>query len=353
MPTPFFHPQFGGKITAADIRKYEQSPNWKKGRFRNRSYTKMMHAKPTDFPKLLKKQLFDTEFRMPKEPIKIEPFEGMDFDMVQDTPRFAWFGHAVALLKIAGKNLLIDPMFGDDSSPIGPVRTKRFSENTLSIIDRLPPIDAILFTHDHYDHLDYSSIKKLRDKVDKYFVALGASRHLECWKIPKRQITEFDWWDNLDFEGVKITFTPSRHFSGRGLTDRFKCLWGGWVFQSSEHQIYWTGDGGYDTHFQEVGEKFGPFDWIFSECGQYNQSWYQTHMNPEESVQAALDSKAKIAIPYHWGGFALALHTWKDPVERFVAEAKRKNQNICTPKIGEIVTLGDEPKENNWFVNLE
>lgn len=347
-----FRAQFGGKITKTQLKKYQQSPNWKKGRFRNRSYTKMMHTKPQDIFKLLKQQLFDTEFRMPKLPIDIEPFEGADFDAVQDTPRFAWFGHSVALLKINGKNLLIDPMFGSDTSPIGPVRTKRFSENTLDIIDRLPPIDAILFTHDHYDHLDYDSMKKLRNKVSTYFTSLGVARHLEHWGIPAEQITEFDWWDSLTFEGVKITFTPSRHFSGRGLTDRFKCLWGGWVFQTPEHQIYWSGDGGYDTHFQEVSEKFGAFDWAFMECGQYNKNWYQTHMNPEESIQAALDTKAKIAIPYHWAGFALALHTWKDPVERFVAEAERKNQIVCTPNIGEIITLGTESINNNWYADL-
>lgn len=352
MPVPFFHLQFGGKITKAHLEKYRQSPNWIKGRFRNKSYTKMMHAKPADFPKLFKKQFFETQFRMPEKPIELEPFEGVDFDAVQDIPRFTWFGHSVALLKINGKNLLIDPMFGSDTSPIGPVRTKRFSENTLSIIDRLPPIDAILFTHDHYDHLDYDSMKKLRRKVNTYFTSLGLARHLERWGVPTEQIREFDWWDSTDFEGIKITFTPSRHFSGRGLTDRFKCLWGGWVFQTTQHQIYWSGDGGYDTHFQEVGEKFGAFDWAFMECGQYNPTWYQTHMNPEESVQAALDANAKIAIPYHWGGFALALHTWKDPVERFAAEAKRKNQTICTPKPGEIVTFGSEPIGNAWYKDL-
>ena len=352
MPTPFFHPQFGGKITKEHLKRYEQSPNWKKGRFRNRSFTKMMHMNPKDFPSFLRQQLSDKHLREPQKPIEIEPFTGADFDAITDKPRFTWFGHSVALLKINGKNLLIDPMFGGDTSPVGPVRTKRFSEDTLDLIDALPPIDAILFTHDHYDHLDYESMKKLRGKVDRYFTALGVGRHLERWEIPATQITEFDWWDSIDFEGISLTFTPSRHFSGRGLTDRFKCLWGGWVFQTQAHQIYWSGDGGYDTHFKEVGERFGAFDWMFSECGQYNENWYQTHMNPEESVQAAIDANAKIAMPYHWGGFALALHTWKDPVERFAAEAKRLNQTICTPKIGAIVTLGEEDLESRWYEGL-
>jgi len=352
MPTPFFHPQFGGKITQEHLKRYEQSPNWKKGRFRNRSFTKMMHMQPQDFPSFLRQQLTEKSLREPQQPIQIEPFTGADFDTITDKPRFTWFGHSAALLKIGEKNLLIDPMFGGDTSPVGPVRTKRFSENTLDLIDALPRIDAILFTHDHYDHLDFASMKRLRGKVDRYFTSLGVGRHLERWGISTTQITEFDWWDSFDFEGIQLTFTPSRHFSGRGLTDRFKCLWGGWVFQTSSYQVYWSGDGGYGTHFKEVGERFGAFDWMFSECGQYNENWYQTHMNPEESVQATIDAGAKIAMPYHWGGFALALHTWKDPVERFVAEAERLNQTICTPKIGAIVTMGEEDLEDRWYEGL-
>jgi len=353
MPTPFFHHQFGGKITQAHLKRYERSPNWKKGCFRNRSVTKMMHLDIKDVPGFIAQQFTDIEIREPQQPIEIKGFSGADFDSIIDKPRFTWFGHSVALLKINGKNLLIDPMFGPDTSPIGPMRTKRFSENTLDLIDALPPIDAILFTHDHYDHLDYASMQKLKGKTDRYFTALGVGRHLERWGISTQHITEFDWWDTLDFEGVKLTFTPSRHFSGRGLTDRSKCLWGGWVFQTTSHQIYWSGDGGYDTHFKEVGERFGAFDWMFAECGQYNEKWYQTHMNPEESIQAVLDAQAKIAIPYHWGGFALALHPWKDPVERFVAEAKRLDQTICTPKIGAIVTLGAEDLTGRWYEELE
>ncbi len=349
------NPQFGGNITSERGKLYRLSPNWKGKTFKNLSYT-AIDIPPSKMPGLIKAQLTNTEIRRPSKPIPILPLDVQTFEANKTTPnsppKFVWYGHSVLLLQIHGQNLLIDPMLGPNTTPIAPIANKRFSPNSLDVIDQLPPIDAILLTHDHYDHLDLASIRKLKDKVNKYFVSLGTGRHLERWGIPKEQITEFDWWDQTNFNGIDITFTPSRHFSGRGLTDRFKTLWGGWVFQSPHHQIYWTGDGGYDTHFKEVGQRFGKFDWAFVECGQYNKLWPQTHMFPEESAQSATDANASIAIPVHWGGFALALHTWKDPIERFTTKAKELNLTYCTPQIGEVVVMGQEPKEQAWYDNF-
>jgi L-ascorbate metabolism protein UlaG (beta-lactamase superfamily) len=209
-----------------------------------------------------------------------------------------------------------------------------------------------LLTHDHYDHIDLDSINKLIPKVKTWFVALGVSRHLEHWGVPENQITEFDWWDSIEFQGIQITFTPSRHFSGRGIADRAKSLWGGWVFKTPNHNIYWSGDGGYGPHFKEIGEKFGPFDWGFMECGQYNEHWHAIHLYPEEAVQAALDAQVKVATPVHWGGFSLALHSWKDPIERFYAEAKSQNLKMIAPEIGEVVEVNDTATPRTWWTNL-
>jgi L-ascorbate metabolism protein UlaG (beta-lactamase superfamily) len=150
------------------------------------------------------------------------------------------------------------------------------------------------------------------------------------------------------FEDISITFTPSRHFSGRGLTDRAKSLWGGWVFKTATENIYWSGDGGYGDHFKEVGEKLGPFDFGMMECGQYNENWHQIHMYPEEAVQAALDAGVKKAMPVHCAGFALAQHRWKDPFERFVDAAAAKNLNILTPQIGKQFTYTDNCSSRWW-----
>jgi len=344
-----FHPQFGGTMRPKEKTRYAKSKNWDGNKFVNLTDTPIGVPYKSLFS-LLKEQLANAKTKSPKKPIPVQAFDLKKFNSQPNQPKFIWYGHAVLLLQLNGKNLLIDPMFGPDTTPIAPFANKRFSENTLAIIDELPPIDAVLITHDHYDHIDYASFKKIKEKVDTYFVSLGSARHLEHWGIESTKIKEFDWWEELDFHNIKITFTPSRHFSGRGLFDRTKVLWGGWVFQTNEHTIYWSGDGGYGDHFAAIGEKFGPFDWAFMECGQYNEAWRPIHLFPEESVQAGIDAKGKIFIPYHWGGFALAMHPWKEPIERFVAAATAAEVAICTPKIGEVVVLGEEPTESWWEV---
>lgn len=347
-----FNPQFGGSISKSNEEIYAQSKYWDGEKFLNMEET-TMDIGPKEIPGLLKKQIFGVEGRSPKENIPLIPFDKNKWNQQLEIAKFVWFGHSALLLQINGKNYLMDPMLGDDASPIAPFKTKRFTEGVLDVIDELPPIEAIFMTHDHYDHLDYASIKKLKSKVGKYYVALGVGRHLERWNIPKESIQEFDWWDETEEDNLKITFVPSRHFSGRGITDRAKSIWGGWVIEWDEHSIYCTGDGGYGKHFKEIGEKFKPFDWAFVECGQYNKLWHQIHMYPEESVQAGIDVYAKMNIPIHWGGFALALHSWKDPVERFSAYAKNTQTPFSLPQIGEIVLMGEEPQKNDWYSQFE
>lgn len=340
------NPQFGAKVTTSEKRKLQASSNWKDGKFLNLAETNLS-IKPRDIPKMLKQRKAVKKIASPKKGLTILPFDKEIYHS-NTKPKFIWYGHSVLLVQLDGKNILIDPMLGEDASPIAPMSTKRFSRDTLSIIDEIPTPYIVLLTHDHYDHLDYKSIKKLKDKVPVWHVALGVARHLIKWGVPKENITEFDWWDNKNFGDLSITFTPSRHFSGRGLTDRAKSLWGGWVLKTKDNAIYWSGDGGYGEHFKEVQQKFGSFDWMFVECGQYNELWHDIHLYPEEAVEAAINSKATTTIPVHWAGFALALHDWKDPINRFVASAQKNNLNISTPKLGEIVTLGDETKHSWW-----
>lgn len=307
-----------------------------------------MNVNLLSLPKLLYKQFFETKGRQPKSPIPVEPFEKEVFLADSDRAKFIWYGHSVVLMRINGKTILIDPMLGPDAAPIAPFKSKRFSDNTSSLIEQFPDIDLVLLTHDHYDHLDLASMELLIPKVKEFYVALGCKRHLTKWGVNEKLIKEFDWWDNTNFEGIEITFTPTRHFSGRGLTDRAKSLWGGWVLKTEKENIYFSGDGGYGEHFKEVGEKLGPFDFGLMECGQYNENWHQIHMYPEEAIQAAMDAKVTKVMAVHWAGFTLAQHSWKEPIERFTREAQEQNLSYMTPKIGEIIDYSNEIKDLWW-----
>ncbi|WP_041967719.1 MBL fold metallo-hydrolase [Mesobacillus selenatarsenatis] len=266
--------------------------------------------------------------------------------------KVTWFGHSAFLLEIEGKTILFDPMFGKAPTPF-PIRNQRYSRELPLKIEELPVVDTVVLSHDHYDHLDYGSIMKLKGKVKNYVVPLGVGAHLERWGISPEMIQEHDWWDGLSFAGLQFACTPARHFSGRSLTDRNATLWCSWVIIGQETKVFFSGDGGYGPHFKEIGEKYGPFDLTLMECGQYDARWAAIHMLPEETVQAHQDVKGKLLVPVHWGAFTLSLHAWHDPVERAVRAAEESGVDIVTPRIGETftVSLDDYPKSAWWRMN--
>lgn len=343
-----FKLQFGGKPTAADIERYRQSPNWKDGKFQNEEET-IMSVSFWEIPVVIYKQLTNTKGRFPEKPLPVAPFDKEAFLADQSAFKFAWYGHSALLMRIEAQTILIDPMLGDNVTPIAPAKSPRFSENTLALIDDFPEIDLMIISHDHYDHLDLDSILKLREKTHQYFVTLGVKRHLVKWGVDPTKIKEFDWWDQHSFANIKITSTPTRHFSGRGLTDRAKSFWGGWAFQTENNNIWFSGDGGYGKHFKEIGERLGPFDFAFMESGQYNEKWRMIHMFPDESVQAALDANVKLAMPVHWGGFTLAQHSWKEPAEEFLQYCKEHKLNYFFPKLGELVDPFTSERKEAWW----
>lgn len=343
-----FFKQFGGKVTDQLKEQYKKSPNWREGVFQNLETTELA-ASFSKMPGMIYKQLTQGKEKEPEKPLPIVPFNKAEFLAPSPESKFIWYGHSVVMMRMSRKTLLIDPMLGPNTTPIAPIATKRFSENTLSLIDDFPEIDLILLTHDHYDHLDLASIQKIKSKTKKYFVALGVKRHLVHWGVEPEKIIEFDWWENKTLENISVTFTPTRHFSGRGLTDRTKTLWGGWNFKTEKENIWFSGDGGYGKHFQEIGKKLGPFDFAFMECGQYNYDWHPIHMFPNESVQAAIETGAKKAMPVHWAGFALSYqHSWKEPVEDFIKSAEENKLNYSTPTLGKIFTPSSLEYEKWW-----
>lgn len=338
-------PQFGGKVTKTLVTKYAKSNHWDGEKFINLQTTTMDIGFMT-MPGLLKQQFKKDPSRRPTKNIDV-----LEVNEVANAtkPRLTWFGHSAFLLEIGEKNILIDPMFGQVPAPHPNLGQKRYSTELPIAVQDLPIIDAIILSHDHYDHLDYGSIMALKSKVKHYYVPLGCGRHFERWGIDSSLITEMDWWQETQFENIQLAFTPSRHFSGRGITDRAKTLWGSWVIKTDSSSIFFSGDGGYGEHFKEIGDKYGPFDFAMMECGQYNKLWEQIHCMPEQTAQAAVDVRAKVAMPIHWGAFTLALHPWTEPIERVTKKADELNLQLCTPKIGEPVIVGELYPASNWW----
>jgi L-ascorbate metabolism protein UlaG (beta-lactamase superfamily) len=275
----------------------------------------------------------------PRKPIVPQFLSPQHFQHNEEAT-LTWFGHSALLLTLEGKTLFIDPMLGRTPSPFSLFGGKRYSTVLPIDVEQLPTLDAVLLTHDHYDHLDYGTIMKLKHKVKRFIVPLGVAAHLERWGVEPTSITEHDWWDELTFEGLSLACTPARHFSGRSITNRFSTLWCSWVVAGQHTKVFFSGDSGYGPHFEQIGEKYGPFDLTLMECGQYDQRWSAIHMLPEETIQAHLDIRGRVMIPIHWGAFTLALHDWTDPVERAVQAAEQQGAVICTPRIGEPVYIG-------------
>ena len=267
-------------------------------------------------------------------------------------PQLVWFGHSSFLLKAAEQTLFFDPVFSEKASPHPWLGSKRYNSEFPMTPEQLPEIDAVVISHDHYDHLDYNSVLQLDHKVKAYYVPLGVASHLISWGIAEEKIKQFDWWQSQMLSDLEITFTPARHFSGRRITNQNHTLWGGWYVKSADHSLFFSGDTGYGPHFNEIKLRLGAPDFALLECGQYNEAWSDIHMLPEQTVQAAKDLEAKVMMPIHWGAFTLSIHTWTEPVERALAEAEKQGQNIVTPAIGERMLLKQEPRQHQaWWLN--
>lgn len=341
-------PQFGGKANKAQIEAYTKLGHYKDGKFQNEIITKMDFNMASFFSQMWNA----SPKKHPRTDIAVEKIDSLTIaNYKEEKTRLTWFGHSSFLLEMDGKIILIDPMFGEVPAPHPWLGSNRYSAELPITIEKLPYIDAVIFSHDHYDHLDYGSIQKLKHKVGEYFTPLGVGNHLVAWGVAKEKVHQLNWWDEIMFEDIKLVCTPARHFSGRGVSDRSATLWSSWVIKGKQDNIYFSGDSGYGPHFKKIGEKFGPFDISMMECGQYNNDWEAIHMMPEQTAQAAVDLNSKLMLPIHWGAFTLAFHEWTDPVERVTVKAGELGMPITTPKIGEVLIVGDSlfPREQWWL----
>lgn len=343
-------PEFGGSINQLQKMRYEKSENYNNGKFVNEEKVNL-DMSLTEMGKSIIKYINPPKNTSPNKEIAVEKLDSLKIATYKGKTRLIWFGHSTFLMQTNTKNILIDPMFGITPAPHPTLGSKRFSTELPIEIEQLPNIDAVLISHDHYDHLDYGSIQLLKNKVGIFYTPLGVGTHLMAWGIEEKRIIELDWWQEQEFEGLKFACTPAQHFSGRGLTNRSSTLWCSWVIQSETESIFFSGDSGYGPHFKEIGNQYGPFDFAMLECGQYNEMWSEIHMFPEETVQAGIDVKAKKIMPIHWGAFKLAMHNWAEPVERIIKKANSENVNLIVPKIGEIILLDSNTttKTSNWW----
>jgi len=344
-----FSPEFGGSATKEQKAVYVKSDNYEEGKFVNEQDVKL-DMSFADMRKSLVGFFNPIPNTIPKNDIPVKSIDSIDIAHYTDETRLIWFGHSTFLIQMESTTILIDPMFGKVPAPHPMLGTNRFSKELPIEIEKLPKIDAVLISHDHYDHLDYGSIQKLKGKVTKFYVPLGVGAHLLAWGISADRIVELDWWQEVAFEDLTFTCTPAQHFSGRGLTDRSSTLWSSWVIQSTSESIFFSGDSGYGSHFKEIGDKFGPFDFAMLECGQYNELWSEIHMFPEETAQAALDVNAKMIMPIHWGAFKLGMHSWTDPVERITVKAQELHVNMIIPRIGEEIRITNNvTMDSSWW----
>lgn len=260
-------------------------------------------------------------------------------------------GHSTLLLKISGQLILIDPVFSDRASPFSFIGPKRFHQPPISIED-LPPLDAVLISHNHYDHLDKQSIKQLAHKVTNFVVPLGNKNDLIAWGVSDERITELDWWESIRIDEVHVVSTPAQHFSGRGLSDRDKSLWSSYVIKSNDTRVFFSGDTGYFNGFKEIGEKYGPFDLTLVETGAYHPSWATIHMLPEQSMQAHIDLQGRRMMPIHNGTFNLAMHSWQDPFEQITQLSQIHKVNVLTPKMGQPINIQGNEDTTHWWTDL-
>lgn len=340
---------FGKMPTGARLEKIQSAPNYREGQFQNENFTPPLKEGVSYFT-LLKDFFFNKNKR--NEPAAKLPSKKTDLlKLSPDKNIIVWFGHSSYFIQVDGKKILMDPVLSGSASPIK-FTTRSFEGSDVYTPEDLPTIDYLFISHDHWDHLDFDTITKLRPKIKKVITGLGVGAHLEHWGYDPAIIIEKNWNEEILLdEGFKVNTTPARHFSGRTFK-RNTVIWLSFVLTTPTTKLFLGGDSGYDRHFSKIGTDHGPFDLVILECGQYNENWQYIHMMPEEVVQAAIDLRAHKLFPVHWSKFALSLHAWDEPIARVTQEAERLNVSIAHPHIGEEMSLKESFQSVRWWENV-
>jgi L-ascorbate metabolism protein UlaG (beta-lactamase superfamily) len=299
---------------------------------------------------------WDMTFNKPKHTrpagkIPVQPLSRQQLLAAPDNTVYR-LGHSTVLLKLRGQFWLTDPVFAERASPVQWAGPQRFHQPPISI-EELPPIKAVILSHNHYDHLDHMAIKALEAKTEHFLAPLGVGDTLIEWGVPAEKVSQLDWWQSAEIGGMRFVATPSQHFSGRSLSDGNQTLWASWVMLNGNQRIFFSGDTGYFDGFKRIGEQYGPFDLTLMETGAYNVEWPNVHMQPEETLQAHIDLRGRWLLPIHNGTFDLSMHTWHEPFDRILALAWEKNIAVTTPMMGMPFYLQFPNQGETWWKGVD
>lgn len=339
---------FGAKPQGERLARAQQSPQWHEGRFKD------PQAVWIDTGRAMRRFIFGKPEpgATPDAPIAVVHSGADAFAKApQSGLRVTWFGHSSTLLEIDGSKILIDPFWGERASPFAWAGPRRWYPAPIALSD-MPPIDVVLISHDHYDHLDYASIAATRSWHNVFVVPLGLGAHLSRWGIPAERIIELDWWQSTRQGNIDLVATPARHSSGRLSPNSDHTLWAGFAIIGDRHRAWYSGDGSYHKDLATIGARFGPFDVTLIEAGQYDADWPDNHLGPELAVQAHRQVRGGVMIPVHWALLKLAQHTWTEPIERVRAAAGCHGVEVLAPRPGESVEPTQHPVIPQWWPDL-
>lgn len=345
--------QFGASPKGARLERILKSPNYDGTAFVNKHNVTLSFSM-SDYGSMLKHMIFGDEQRTPEITIPVHNLTRSDFDGdTNEDLHFTWLGHSTVLLEIDGKTILTDPVFSKRTSPVSFIGPSRFHPVPLAI-EALPPLDVVIISHDHYDHLDMKTVKKLAESGVTFVTALGVGAHLESWDIDAKQIVELDWWDEYKIsDSFTLACCPSQHFSGRSwFSKNNQTLWSTWSIIGSKRRVFFCGDTGEIPEFDSIGQKYGPFDLTLMKIGAYNSEYWPTiHLTPEQSARLHQKLQGKVMMPIHWGTFNLALHSWNEPINRLIDAAQKENINLVTPIPGQRININSLPQPERWWDN--
>ena len=331
------------KISREKIKKSKHAKN---GKFHNVYPTVQMTAENGFLCAMADFLFVRHPDRKPGKPLSAVKTDLKSLSKNQDM--MIWFGHSSYFIQLNGLHFLVDPVFSKSASPV-PFYISAFKGTDIYRPEDMPDVDFVIITHDHWDHLDYPTILKIKDKTKRFITGLGVASHLRRWGVDKDKISELDWDESVSFNETNIDCLLARHFSGRSVFSN-RTLWASFLIKTADYKLYIGGDSGYDDHYKEIGDKYGGVDLALLECGQYDKNWREIHQFPEQTVRAALDLQAKAVFAGHNSKFCICNHPWFDPLTNIVRLSKEQPFLLLTPKIGEVVNLQEtKPALSAWW----